>query len=256
MRPRRLEERRAGAQLRPAHVGHRESGHRAAEDTAVHGTYCKYGAPYRKQSRLWTNMCWRLSRGLCRSGCRCEAWEDGRRLRGAQGPAREQSRELLYSIPTALCEEIASASPRLCGSAEAFLQNCPQGRVLQRLRVGVLAGLHKVVQVEVTRDERGGLAVRLVQGQGLSPLNVAHNLLEARALVEAVGPKIAGMTRRTTKKERHAQLIGLLGELLARKPEAPFTRLFLFYDRAAENSALPCVAEHCSEPVRAVSRCA
>ena len=37
-------------------------------------------------------------------------------------------------------------------------------------------------------------------------------------------------------------------ELLAREPEAPFTRLFLLYDRAA----VPCVAE----PVRAVSRCA
>ena len=35
--------------------------------------------------------------------------------------------------------------------------------MLQRLRVGVLAGLHEVVQVEVARDERGGLAVRLVQ---------------------------------------------------------------------------------------------
>ena len=68
--------------------------------------------------------------------------------------------------------------------------------------------------------------------------------------------KIAGVTRRTTKKERHAQLIRLLGGLLARKPEAPFTRLFLFYDRDAENSALSCVAEHWSKPVRAVSRCA
>ena len=36
--------------------------------------------------------------------------------------------------------------------------------MLQRLRVGVLAGLHKVVQVAC--DERGGLAVRLVQGSG------------------------------------------------------------------------------------------
>ena len=41
-------------------------------------TYCKYGAPYRKQTRLWTNMRWRPSRGLCRSS-RCDAWEDGRR---------------------------------------------------------------------------------------------------------------------------------------------------------------------------------
>ena len=46
--------------------------------------------------------------------------------------------------------------------------------MLQRLRVGVLAGLHKVVQVEVARDERGGLAVRLVQGQRLVPLQVAQ----------------------------------------------------------------------------------
>ena len=83
-------------------------------------TYCKYGTPYRKQTRLWTNMRWRPSRGLCRSGSRCDAWEDGRHLRGAQGGpqlmggqrerVRGQSRELLYSIPTALCEEIARAA--------------------------------------------------------------------------------------------------------------------------------------------------
>ena len=83
-------------------------------------TYCKYGTPYRKQTRLWTNMRWRPSRGLCRSGSRCDAWEDGRRLRGAQGGprlmggqrerVRGQSRELLYSTPTALCEEIARAA--------------------------------------------------------------------------------------------------------------------------------------------------
>ena len=80
-------------------------------------------------------------------------------------------------------------------------------------------------------------------------LGSGHKLLVLRYNPDAF--KIAGVTRRTTKKERRAQLIRLLG-----KPEAPFTRLFLFYDRAAENSALPCVAEHWSEPVRAVSRCA
>ena len=85
-------------------------------------------------------------------------------------------------------------------------------------------------------------------------LGSGHKLLVLRYNPDAF--KIAGVTRRTTKKERRAQLIRLLGELLAREPEAPFTRLFLFYDRAAENSALPCVAEHWSEPVRAVSRCA
>ena len=61
--------------------------------------------------------------------------------------------------------------------------------MLQGPGVGVLAGLHEVVQVEVARDERGGLAVRLIQRQRLIPLKVAHNLLKARALVEAVGPK-------------------------------------------------------------------
>ena len=32
--------------------------------------------------------------------------------------------------------------------------------------------------------------------------------------------KIAGVTRRASKKERHAQLIRVLGELLAREPDA------------------------------------
>ena len=45
-----------------------------------------------------------------------------------------------------------------------------------------------IVQVEVACDERGGLAVRLVQ-QRLVPLKVAHHLLKARALIEAVRPK-------------------------------------------------------------------
>ena len=74
-------------------------------------TYCKYGTPYRKQTRLWTNMRWRPSRGLCRSGSRCEAWQDGRHLRAAGQYERvSQSRELLYSVPAALCEEIACAA--------------------------------------------------------------------------------------------------------------------------------------------------
>ena len=38
-------------------------------------TYCKYGTPYRKQTRLWTNMRWRPSRGLCRRGSRCDEKE-------------------------------------------------------------------------------------------------------------------------------------------------------------------------------------
>ena len=82
-------------------------------------TYCMYGTLYRKQTRLWTNMRWRPRRGLCRPGSRCEAWQDGRHLRAAQRGPRlmegqcervSQSRELLYSVPAALCEEIARAA--------------------------------------------------------------------------------------------------------------------------------------------------
>ena len=55
-------------------------------------------------------MRWRPSRGLRRSGSRCEAWQDGRHLRAAQYERVSQSRELLYSVPAALCEEIARAA--------------------------------------------------------------------------------------------------------------------------------------------------
>ena len=85
-------------------------------------TYCKYGTPYRKQTWLWTNMRWRPRRSLCRPGSRCEAWQDGRHLRAAQRGPRlmegqyervSQSRELLYSVPAALCEEIARAATKM-----------------------------------------------------------------------------------------------------------------------------------------------
>ena len=61
-------------------------------------------------------MRWAPSCGLCGPGNRCEAWENGRHARAAQrGPrkigqryenVRRQSRELLYSIPAALCERL------------------------------------------------------------------------------------------------------------------------------------------------------
>jgi hypothetical protein len=66
--------------------------------------------------------------------------------------------------------------------------------------------------------------------------------------------KVGGVTRTTTKKERHAKLLTLLGELRAKEPDLPLSRLFMFYDRASNDSVLPVVAEHWSAPVQGVSR--
>ena len=76
------------------HVDCREPGHGLLKTRPfmerlpwVDVTCCKYGTPYRKQTRLWTNMRGRPRRSLCRPGSRCEAWQDGRHLRAAQrGP--------------------------------------------------------------------------------------------------------------------------------------------------------------------------
>ena len=58
-------------------------------------------------------------------------------------------------------------------------------------------------------DERGGLAVRLVQGQRLIPLKVAHHLLKARALVEAVRPKCLHLLLRNfVRRPFHAPALG------------------------------------------------
>jgi hypothetical protein len=61
--------------------------------------------------------------------------------------------------------------------------------------------------------------------------------------------KVAGATCRAAKKERQGRLLVLLGELQAAEPQLPFSRLFLFYDRAAQDSKLPLVAEHWDSPV-------
>ena len=87
--------------------------------------------------------------------------DGGRPLPVAGGsPARSSSTKRVPPYPWYL-------RASLCGSAEAVLGM--QRRVLQGPGVGVLAGLHKIVQVEVACEERCGLAVRLVQ-QRLVPL--------------------------------------------------------------------------------------
>ena len=83
-------------------------------------------------------------------------------------------------------------------------------------------------------------------------LGSAHKLAIVRYNPDAF--KVAGRTVRTAKKERHARLLQLLHSLLQEEPERQFQRLFLYYDRAAEDSELPAVAEDWDVVARAVSR--
>jgi hypothetical protein len=55
--------------------------------------------------------------------------------------------------------------------------------------------------------------------------------------------KVDGATQRLSKKERHARLLVALGELQAEEPELPFTRLFMFYDKACADAPLPLIAQ-------------
>ena len=70
--------------------------------------------------------------------------------------------------PCPLLARRTSSSLRECASLPHELLG--RGVFFQGPGVGVLAGLHKIVQVEVACDKRGGLAVRLIQGQRLIPL--------------------------------------------------------------------------------------
>ena len=72
--------------------------------------YCKYGKPYRKRTAIWTNAGWAPQQPLCKHDC--SASSGSRHNSSAQqGPASNTdvrySRNELYSIPPALCDEIA-----------------------------------------------------------------------------------------------------------------------------------------------------
>ena len=76
--------------------------------------YCRYGALYRKPTRVWGNLDW-SPRPMCSRQCPCEHMTDGRHPVSAQRRAgrpgdRAFTREELYAIPPALCEEIAAAT--------------------------------------------------------------------------------------------------------------------------------------------------
>ena len=76
--------------------------------------YCKYGAPYRKRTSLWTNTEFIPSRPLCRHDCQSSTGRrhNERAQRGSFAGAGERGRRsqrlrALYALPTALCDEIA-----------------------------------------------------------------------------------------------------------------------------------------------------
>ena len=74
--------------------------------------YCKYGMPYRKRTRIWTNFEKWAPRELC---CKdCGMMEGNRHIKTAQrGPSsgntsNRNKQEELYRIPEQLCLEIFS----------------------------------------------------------------------------------------------------------------------------------------------------
>ena len=77
-------------------------------------TYCKYGYRYRKATRIWSNLVWE-PRPMCRAGSRCEAFAGRSHPEQAQrGSSRRngnaQTQQQLYSMPPALCDELAEAA--------------------------------------------------------------------------------------------------------------------------------------------------
>ena len=72
--------------------------------------YCRYGKPYRKRTSIWTNSFWEPERPLCKHDCPASNGSK-HTARAQQAPSSatdvRYSRDELYSIPPALCDEIA-----------------------------------------------------------------------------------------------------------------------------------------------------
>jgi hypothetical protein len=76
--------------------------------------YCKYGAPYRKRTALWTNTEFMPSQPLCAYDCgSCVGRKHIEHAQRGSWPGsgegrRSQSLNTLYALPAALCDEIAA----------------------------------------------------------------------------------------------------------------------------------------------------
>jgi hypothetical protein len=88
--------------------------------------YCTYGFRYRRATRIWTNLAWAWQpRSMCRKGSRCETFADGRRpemaQRGSSSGRNEATRtqRQLYSMPPALCDELALVATALSWASSA-----------------------------------------------------------------------------------------------------------------------------------------
>ena len=64
---------------------------------------------------------------------------------------------------------------------------------------------------------------------------------------------IGGVAQPLNKAQREAKLLQVIQELET-EPELPFSRLYLYYDRAAHDSPPPLVADSWPEEVKSVSR--
>ena len=89
-------------------------------------TYCRYGAPYKKATAIWTNLGGAWSpRPPCCKASPCDIVVGGRHPQSAQlapgkvaGVRRASaadcfSREQLYALPAPLCDELAAAATRV-----------------------------------------------------------------------------------------------------------------------------------------------
>ena len=88
-------------------MGHRESGHRAAEDPTVHGAPTLGG-----RYLLQVDSVQEADPAVGQHALEAEprAVQERQPVRCVGRREASEGRELLYSIPTALCEEIASAA--------------------------------------------------------------------------------------------------------------------------------------------------
>ena len=97
-------------------------------------SYCKYGMPYRKLTRIWTDLgddwcprptclvenCSHKAQFGCHAKsaqtrpCRLAVSERERLQEGKERRTHDRFREELYRIPAELCDEIAKAASRRC----------------------------------------------------------------------------------------------------------------------------------------------